>query len=342
MRILVAANVHRPLHTASGGMELSALDLVRSLAGAAGELGWEIAAVAHPDTVLPPGVALVPATVPECPEEYEREGEGRRKWTTVAGEAAMQRALERCGGFDLVHDHSETVSAVLACARAGVPCARTMHLMPFHPAYAAVAQEVVHCVHISEYQGRMDRWHSAERRSVIRDLVPVEATFPRVAPAGWAVSIGRVERRKGHHLAARIARRLGWRLRVAGSVLDPAYARELAEMPGVELVGELPRSAALELMAGAEALLWCPAVREPGGRVVLEALRLGTPVVGRRIGYLADIAELPCGAAEPVPDIEGIPFGEGLVRVDRLPPRWMSTPARVAHAHHELYRRLIR
>jgi glycosyltransferase involved in cell wall biosynthesis len=340
MRILVAANVHRPLHTAAGGMELSALELLGSLAPAAGELGWELAVVAHPDTALPPGVALVPAPVADCPEDYAREGEGRRKWFTVAGEAALQQALEGCGGYDVVHDQSETVSVVLACARAGVPCVRTMRLMPFHPAYANVARQVSHCVYISRYQCRQDHWHPRERRSVIRDLVPVAPKADRPPPAGFAVSVGRVEPRKGHHLAARVARDRGWRLRVAGAPVDPRYAEELAALPGVELMGELAHPDALALTAAADALVWCPAVREPGGRAVLEALRLGTPVVGRRIGYLADIEEL--SGAPAAPEHQGLPFAEGIARADGIPREWTSTPGQVAREHFDLYRRLAR
>jgi hypothetical protein len=89
-------------------------------------------------------------------------------------------------------------------------------------------------------------------------------------------------------LAATLAKQLGLPLTIIGPILDPRYAAQLARA-GSRLVGGITRSRTLELMRASAGLLWLPTEREPGGRVIEEALRLGVPVWGRPYGVVADI-----------------------------------------------------
>ncbi|HEX2190190.1 MAG TPA: glycosyltransferase [Longimicrobiaceae bacterium] len=342
MRILITTNVRCPLSSATAGMELSSMDLVGSLAAGSAAHGWELCVVAHPDTRLPAGVTLVPAPILPCPPEYASEGGGASKWASVSGEAALQVALEGVPAPDLVHDQSEYVSVALAAWRRGLPYVRTVRLMPHHPSSAAVARIAPERVYISEYQSRHDRWGVEGRGRVMRDLVAVEPPpVPPSAAAPHAVSIGRVEPRKGHHLSAEIARREGLALKVVGPVLDPEYARRLQERGDVELLGERPREEVLGALASAQALVWCPTAREPGGRVVIESLRLGTPVLARAIGYACDLGGRRGAPAHCSTKGLDWPFPEPLVRITALGSDWPSSRTEVADAHRRLYGDLL-
>jgi glycosyltransferase involved in cell wall biosynthesis len=95
--------------------------------------------------------------------------------------------------------------------------------------------------------------------------------------------LGRIDRHKAPHLAAKAARMLGRRLCIIGPVLDSRYAAEHeAELaaPHVELVGESDGPAKLESLRGAGALVYTCArgYTEAGAAVFGEALRSGTPV----------------------------------------------------------------
>jgi glycosyltransferase involved in cell wall biosynthesis len=129
--------------------------------------------------------------------------------------------------------------------------------------------------------------------------------------------VGRLTPEKGADVAARLCRRLGLELVMAGPVAGLSSATALRARltePGgawrnlrdvryyldevrpleddrVRWVGSLDRDATLQLVARARALV-CP-VRweEPGATAAIEALACGTPVVALRRGALRDIVE---------------------------------------------------
>jgi glycosyltransferase involved in cell wall biosynthesis len=129
------------------------------------------------------------------------------------------------------------------------------------------------------------------------------------------VVVGRISRNKGQHVAARLAHRLGRPLLLAGPVgpyrdraaLTDALARDAAVAlhPDVrywcdevaDYVDEMtvrwvgtPHGAELErLVATARAALFPVQWEEPGGTAVVEALALGTPVIGYRRGCLPEL-----------------------------------------------------
>jgi glycosyltransferase involved in cell wall biosynthesis len=82
----------------------------------------------------------------------------------------------------------------------------------------------------------------------------------------------------------------GARLRVVGSgELDATFRDRTATLTGVELTGQLPRDAGLEILAGARALVVPSRWYEVFPRIVAEAYALGVPVIASRIGSLEEI-----------------------------------------------------
>lgn len=107
-----------------------------------------------------------------------------------------------------------------------------------------------------------------------------------LAPKGdYLLYVGRLIERKGPHVAAQIAKRVGLPLLVAGPGVASASPGEIVTTDGcrivgpVEYVGELDRDARRDLMAGARALLAPTLYIEPFGGVTIEAMLSGTPVV---------------------------------------------------------------
>jgi len=107
-----------------------------------------------------------------------------------------------------------------------------------------------------------------------------------VAPKDdYLLFVGRLVERKGVHVAAQIAGRVGMRLLVAGPGIASARPGEIVALDGtrivgpVEYVGEVDAVARRDLMAGARALLAPTLYVEPFGGVTVEAMLSGTPVV---------------------------------------------------------------
>ena len=134
---------------------------------------------------------------------------------------------------------------------------------------------------------------------------------PPVAKGGHVVVLGRITPGKGQDLACQLAHQVGFDLVLAGPVgpchqpaslpaADPRNPdvrfwreRVAPHVDGdrVRWVGTVAGAARDDLVAGARAALfplrWC----EPGGTAVVEALALGTPVVGIGRGCLPELVE---------------------------------------------------
>lgn len=130
-------------------------------------------------------------------------------------------------------------------------------------------------------------------------------------------------------LTARAARRLPETSRVAvihaGGAHDPAWAEsaraEMRDNPRYTWRNELPRTRALELLAGADVLA-CTSIAEGGANVVSEAIALGVPVIGTDIegtrGLVGDDHPglVPVGDEAALADVIAELEGDEEVRAD--------------------------
>ncbi|MEM9099621.1 MAG: glycosyltransferase family 4 protein [Pseudomonadota bacterium] len=121
------------------------------------------------------------------------------------------------------------------------------------------------------------------------------------------LSIGSFSQRKGHHLLIEALAGLSdldWQLRIVGAVVDHAYRDEIGKM--VESHGLSERVAlldpletdALDLAYQSADIFALASVYEGFGMVFAEAVAHGLPVLGHRIGA---VAEATLGTAELVP-----------------------------------------
>jgi glycosyltransferase involved in cell wall biosynthesis len=173
---------------------------------------------------------------------------------------------------------------------------------------------------------------------VAADRITVKPTTLRNVPTPtWSAGdhvllAGRLEPEKGLAEAVEAVRATpGLRLIVvgAGSELDRLLAQgRLADLAGrVEVLGHRSQPEVLRLMAGARATLAPSLWAEPSGRVALESLACGTPIVVGDRGGMREIPEharsgLIVNPADPVA------LAGALARVQR--DEWWRTGARVA------------
>ncbi|GAB1694364.1 glycosyltransferase family 4 protein [Krasilnikovia sp. M28-CT-15] len=131
------------------------------------------------------------------------------------------------------------------------------------------------------------------------------ATAPYVLFVGWVVPAKGVEElfSAWHQVES-----AGWRLVVAGPY-DEAYLDSVDTRPGaddsVDLLGEVPHSRILELMAGAE-LLVLPSHTEGFPNAVLEAMTLGRCVLATDVGAIGEMLGEGCGVLVPPRDTNAL------------------------------------
>jgi glycosyltransferase involved in cell wall biosynthesis len=120
---------------------------------------------------------------------------------------------------------------------------------------------------------------------------------PHPSEPPYLAFLGRLSPEKGPHLAIEIAKRSGWRLKMAGKVdvVDRDYfEREIKpQIDGkqIEYLGEAAHSQKCELMANAVATLFPITWREPFGLVMIESMATGTPVIAMELGSTPEVID---------------------------------------------------
>jgi glycosyltransferase involved in cell wall biosynthesis len=153
--------------------------------------------------------------------------------------------------------------------------------------------------------------------------------FHSAPDEGYALFVGRVCSRKGPHVAADIAQRMGLPLKVAGAGVQGAWddggyqglvATDGTKVMPSEYVGVVNPAERADLMAGATVLIVPTLYVEPFGSVHCESLMSGVPVLCSDWGAFPDTVvngvdgftyRMPAQAASYLPQLRDL-RGEGL------------------------------
>lgn len=230
--------------------------------------------------------------------------------------------LRRRDDITLVHDHQEAFGPTVlgALGPAGPPVLHTLHWdLGKHPElygrFDGGGRLWVNGVSAAQLRGAPPALQAISLGPVhLATPLAVDADRRRVRTpkAGHLVQVGRITPGKAQHLAARVAHLTGCDLVLAGPVgpfhrpadlpgpdesgnPDVRYWYELVAplVDGVRVrwVGTLQGAERDELVAAAAAAVFPLEWEEPGGTAVVEALAVGTPVVGYRRGCLPELVE---------------------------------------------------
>ncbi|MFJ6198950.1 glycosyltransferase [Micromonospora sp. NPDC092111] len=231
------------------------------------------------------------------------------------------RRLHAHDDIDLVHDHVEAVGLATLAAMGpdAPPVLHTLHWdLAKHPELYgnldAGARIRVNGVSASQLARapRALREHSVGHVHLSTPLAVDADRAPRAEKGDHTIVLGRITPGKGQDVGARLARRTGVPLVLAGPVgpyhrpADLAAAGDEARQnPDVRYFhdqvaphvdGDLVRWVGTvagrdrdDLLAGAKAALFPLRWEEPGGTAVVESLALGTPVVATRRGCLPEL-----------------------------------------------------
>jgi glycosyltransferase involved in cell wall biosynthesis len=119
--------------------------------------------------------------------------------------------------------------------------------------------------------------------------------YPQPDEPPYLAFLGRISPEKGAHLAIEIAKKAGWRLKIAGKVdvVDVEYfekeVKPLIDGQQIEYLGEANHTQKNILMGGAVATLFPITWREPFGLVMVESMASGTPVIAIKLGSTTEV-----------------------------------------------------
>ncbi|MFC0532734.1 glycosyltransferase [Phytohabitans kaempferiae] len=292
-----------------------------------------------------------------------------------AHQHAVVRALRERSDIDLVHDHVEAagLATLAALGRHDPPVLHTLHWdLHKHPelygTFDGGGRVWVNGVSADQIARAPEalRAHAVGHVHLATPLA--EGAHLRRPPekGGHVVILGRITPGKGQDLGVRLAHQHGFDLILAGPVgpyhsaadlaaagstdnPDVAYFREKVEpyVDGwrVRWLGTVRPPARDDLVASARAVLAPLRWAEPGGTFVVEALALGTPVVGLARGCLPELVDHGRTGYLTEVDDELPDLLEAAAKLD--PAESMRdaaarfTPALMASRYVELYRQVL-
>lgn len=265
--------------------------------------------------------------------------------------AMMQAVAEIVGeGLgDMVHNQTLHYLPIVTSALLP-PMATTLHTPPFAWLESAIRSGGRHSnyVAVSRFIGEEFRGLAALPPRVIHNGVDT-AVFAAGDGGDDLVWTGRFVPEKAPHLAIEAAAASGRRLRMMGPISDPGYFDEYVRPrlgPDVDYLGHLDRTGVAAVLQRSAACLVTSVWPEPFGLTAAEAVSCGTPVVGFRVGGLAEVISAPeLGALVPAGDTAAMAAGVDAV-VDGDRSATAATAGRLfslrgmASAYLELFREL--
>lgn len=164
--------------------------------------------------------------------------------------------------------------------------------------HLAITSPQVRFAAVSEHMRNflLDLGITDTRITVKHNTVMVDAPAPEHEPSGF-LYIGRLEEEKGIlTLLDAVHMTPNATLTIVGDGTMNRTLAELAQRPRVTITGPLPHDDVLRLMANSLATVVPSLWEEPFGRVAMESLACGTPVIASKVGGLTDIvADAICG-----------------------------------------------
>lgn len=267
----------------------------------------------------------------------------------------IERFAQCADEFDVAHFHVDYLHYPLM-RRLRVPFLNTLHGRLDIPDLEILYREFSEMPVVSISNDQRTPIPFLNWQSTVHHGLPTDLYRPLDAKREpYLVVLGRITPEKGVDKAIRIARRAGYRLKIAAKIdqghrpYREYYENVIAPMlkePGIEFLGEVNEAGKRELLGKAAGMLFTIDWPEPFGLVMVEAIAFGTPVIAFRRGSVSEVIE--DGVTGFVVDNED----EAVAAVNKLPsldPATIRTvferrfsARRMAEDYVRVYRKVLR
>jgi glycosyltransferase involved in cell wall biosynthesis len=207
----------------------------------------------------------------------------------------LSQVYQQAQDFDIIHSH-------MGCS--ALPYAhfvKTPTVHTLHGVFTPDNEKMYTHAHRQPYVSISDAQREARLRlnciSTVYNGIDVDSYkfYAQPSEPPYLAFLGRLSPEKGPHLAIEIAKRTGWKLKIAGKIdaVDrDFYETELKphiDGTQIEYLGEANHVQKNALMGNAVATLFPITWREPFGLVMVESMASGTPVIGMRLGSAPEV-----------------------------------------------------
>ncbi|QDO88591.1 glycosyltransferase family 4 protein [Ornithinimicrobium ciconiae] len=348
MHVVILAAASHPLREPfAGGLESLTWHLVRGLR----ERGVEVTLFSGPGTDPDLGAHEILVEPLDLSDAARRDVAMPAERWLREHHSYLQAMLELRDrtDVDLIHNNSLHYLPIALAATVPMSMVTTLHTPPtpwLEPAIRLMDQRRAQFVAVSGHTARS--WRHVTTPDVVLNGVDVDAWRP--GPGGSdLVWFGRLVPEKAPHEALSIARRAGYRIRLAGPVADRDYFEGAVRPllgPHAEYLGHLGTADLAALVGQSAATLVTPVWDEPYGLVAAESLACGTPVLGYERGGLPEFVPPHCGVLVPGGDVaeaaRQVDAATGLHRVAcRRQAEQHCSIDRMIDAYLEVYSRLL-
>lgn len=207
----------------------------------------------------------------------------------------LSKVYERAQEFDIIHSHMGC--AALSYANfVKTPTIHTLHGV-FTPDNEKLYRHACNQPYVSISDAQREPKLNLNYVATVYNGIDLSQYefFPQSQEPPYLAFLGRLSPEKGPHLAIEIAKRSGWRLKMAGKVdvVDRDYfegeIKPHIDGKQIEYLGEASHAQKCELMGGAVATLFPITWREPFGLVMVESMATGTPVIAMELGSTSEV-----------------------------------------------------
>ncbi|PZO39515.1 MAG: glycosyl transferase [Leptolyngbya sp.] len=207
----------------------------------------------------------------------------------------LDKVFSGAKDFDIIHSHMDS-AALSHTHLSRTPVVHTLH-GPFSAAsektFSRYRQQ--NLVSVSKSQQRHEL--GLNYVATVYNAIAIDQFdfYPQPQEPPYLAFLGRMSVEKGPHLAIEIAKRSGWRLKMAGKVdfeNRDFFDREVApyiDGEQITFLGEVTPPLKKALMGYATATLFPITWPEPFGLVMTESMASGTPVIAMALGSAPEI-----------------------------------------------------
>src|SRR5579885_2337473 len=208
----------------------------------------------------------------------------------------LETVFRRAHEFDVMHFHIDYLHFPLS-TRQNIPHVTTLHGRLDLPDLLPLYENFRHVPLVSISDSQRAPLSGVNWVATVHHGIPENLYRLHEKPGDYLAFIGRISPEKRADRAIWIAKKAGWKLRIAAKVdvNDQEYFKAeiepLLREPGVEFIGEIGDDTKGEFLGGAAALLFPIDWPEPFGLAMIESLACGTPVIAYPQGAVPEVID---------------------------------------------------